>query len=519
MTAPPATVRCAVYTRKSTEEGLQQVFNSLDAQREAAEAYIKSQAHEGWTCLKDHYDDGGFTGGNMPALKRLLADIEAGKVDCIVVYKVDRLSRSLLDFARLLEAFERHHVCFVSVTQQFNSASPMGRLTMNLLLTFAQFEREQIAERTRDKMWASRRRGQYIGGVPVLGYDVDPVRKRLIVNEVEAERVRTIFGLYLEHQALLPVVRELERRRWTNKCWSTRQGKALGGKSFTRASLHKLLVNVVYLGQIRFRNEIVRGEQPAIVDLDVWQRVQALLARNSLAGGAVARNQFGAMLKGILRCVPCGCAMIATHTTRRGSRRYRYYVCSGAQKRGWHTCPSKSIPAGEIERFVVDQLRGIGTDPVLIRETLARARARFDEEHAALDSELRGLEQDSANWNREIRGLLDEVGRGDSPTALGRLAELQERIRSAEARADDVRSQLATLDQGQVTEDEVTAALASFDPLWSALSPREQTRIVQLLVERVDYDGAHEKVVITFHATGFKALAAEQHNQVLEKRA
>jgi site-specific DNA recombinase len=500
---------------------LQQEFNSLDAQREAAESYVKSQVAEGWTCLPDHYDDGGFTGGNMdrPALSRLLADIEAGKVDCVVVYKVDRLSRSLLDFARLLETFERHHVCFVSVTQQFNSASPMGRLTMNLLLTFAQFEREQIAERTRDKMWASRRRGQYIGGVPVLGYDVDPVRKRLIVNEVEAERVRTIFSLYLEHQALLPVVRELELRRWTNKCWSTRQGKELGGKSFTRASLHKLLTNVVYIGQIRFKNEVVHGEQAAIVETDVWQRVQALLARNALAGGAAARNKFGAMLKGILRCVPCGCAMIASHTTRRGNRRYRYYVCSGAQKRGWHTCPSKSIPAGEIERFVVDQLRGIGSDPVLVQETLARARARFDEERGGLDGELRGLAQEAANWDAEIRGLLDEIAKGTGSSALRRLGELQERLRSVEARAEDVRNQLVALDQGQITEEEVAAALATFDPVWNALSPREQARIVQLLVERIDYDGARGNVAITFHSAGIKALAAQQTAQVKEIRA
>jgi site-specific DNA recombinase len=368
-------------------------------------------------------------------------------------------------------------------------------------------------------MWASRRRGQYIGGVPVLGYDVDPVRKRLIVHEVEAERVRAIFGLYLEYQALLPVVRELERRRWTNKCWSTRQGKELGGKSFTRASLHKVLTNVVYIGQIRFRGEVVRGEQPAIVETEVWQRVQALLARNSLAGGAAARNKFGAMLKGILRCVPCGCAMIATHTTRRGNRRYRYYVCSGAQKRGWHTCPSKSIPAGEIERFVVDQLRCIGTDPVLVHETLARARARFDEERGGLDGELRGLAQDATNWNAEIRDLLDEVAKGTGPSALRRLGELQERLRSVEARAEDVRNQLVALDQGQVTEDEVAAALGTFDPVWNALSPREQARIVQLLVERIDYDGARGNVALTFHPAGIKALAAEQVALAEEKRA
>src|SRR5262245_20297966 len=237
----PATVplvRCAVYTRKSTEEGLEQEFNSLDAQREAAEAYVASQRHEGWTCLPDRYDDGGFTGGNMerPALQRLMTDIEAGKIDCVVVYKVDRLSRSLLDFARMMETFERHRVSFVSVTQQFNTATSMGRLVLNVLLSFAQFEREIISERTRDKIAATRRKGKWAGGHPLLGYDVDPQGFRLLVNADEAVRVRAIFDLYLELQSLLPVVTELDRRGWLNKRWITRKGHQRGGKAFTRTN-------------------------------------------------------------------------------------------------------------------------------------------------------------------------------------------------------------------------------------------------------------------------------------------
>jgi site-specific DNA recombinase len=224
-------IRCAIYTRKSTEEGLEQAFNSLDAQREAGEAYIASQKSEGWTCIPDHYDDGGFTGGNMdrPALKRLLADIEAGRVDCIVVYKVDRLSRSLLDFARIIGVFDKHKVSFVSVTQQFNTTTSMGRLTLNILLSFAQFEREIISERTRDKICASRKKGKWMGGRPMLGYDVDPKGGRIVVNEYEATRVRDIFGLYLEHEALAPAVEELNRRGWTNKRWNTRNGNECGG--------------------------------------------------------------------------------------------------------------------------------------------------------------------------------------------------------------------------------------------------------------------------------------------------
>src|SRR5438309_3060953 len=216
-------VRCAIYTRKSTEEGLEQAFNSLDAQREASQAYIASQKNEGWTCLSTRYDDGGFTGGNMdrPALKRLLADIEAGQVDAIVVYKLDRFSRSLLDFAKMMETLDKHQVAFVSITQQFSTGTSMARLVLNVLLSFAEFEREIIADRTRDKIAATRRRGKWTGGTPILGHDVRPPANRLAINVDEAERVRAIFELYLEQQALVPVVEELERRGWVNKHWQT----------------------------------------------------------------------------------------------------------------------------------------------------------------------------------------------------------------------------------------------------------------------------------------------------------
>jgi len=251
----PKPVRCAIYTRKSTDEGLDQEFNSLDAQREASEAYIKSQEHEGWVCLPQRYDDGGFTGGNMerPALRRLLADIEAGKIDCVVVYKVDRLSRSLLDFARMMETFERHEVSFVSVTQQFNTATSMGRLVLNVLLSFAQFEREIIGERIRDKIAATRRKGKWTGGAPVLGYDVDRSngRPRLVVNTQEAVRVREIFRLYLSFGAMLPVLDELERRGWRTKQWRTKRGQPKGGQPFVKSSLYHLLTNPLYVGKIK----------------------------------------------------------------------------------------------------------------------------------------------------------------------------------------------------------------------------------------------------------------------------
>jgi site-specific DNA recombinase len=351
-------VRCAVYTRKSTEEGLDQEFNSLHAQREAAEAYIKSQRHLGWTLLPDPYDDGGFTGGNIerPALKRLLEDIEARRVDCVMVYKVDRLSRSLLDFARLMDLFEQRSVSFVSVTQQFNTTTSLGRLTLNILLSFAQFERDIIGERTRDKMSAARRRGKWVGGTPVLGYDLDPRGGRLMVNEGEAGRVREIFRLYARYRSLAMLVAELHRRAWTTKSWTTKRGSAHAGSLFDKATLLRLLTNAIYIGKVEHKETMYPGEQPAIIEPELWEEINAELrtARRGRSGTLPTRQN--ALLSGLLFCRSCHQAMVPTYTSK-GDRRYRYYVCRVAQERGRSACPTKSIAASGIEESILTQLR------------------------------------------------------------------------------------------------------------------------------------------------------------------
>jgi len=285
--------RCAIYTRKSTEEGLDQEFNSLNAQREAAEAYILSQRGEGLIALPERYDDGGFSGGNLerPALQRLLADIRASAVDCVVVYKVDRLSRSLIDFARIIEVLDNGRVSFVSVTQQFNTTNSLGRLTLNILLSFAQFEREIIGERTRDKMSASRRKGKWTGGHPVLGYDIDPRGGRLILNADEAHRVRAIFKLYLDYNAMLPVVREIDRRGWHTKQWVTKRGGIQGGKPFTKGRLYRLLTNLIYTGNVEFKGQVYDGEHEAILEAETWENVQQILHRNGRSGGIEVRKE------------------------------------------------------------------------------------------------------------------------------------------------------------------------------------------------------------------------------------
>jgi site-specific DNA recombinase len=358
---PSKIVRCAIYTRKSTEEGLEQAFTSLDAQRATAEAYIASQQQEGWRCLPERYDDGGFTGGNLerPALQRLLEQIAAGQVDCVLVHKVDRLSRSLLDFARLMELFEQRQVAFVSVSQQFTTATSVGRLILNVLLSFAQFERELIAERTRDKIAAARRNGKWIGGLPLLGYDVDSKSSKLRVNEAEAARVRAIFALFLEQRTLRSVLRELGRRGWRTKRWRTRKGHERGGRRFTRNHLRQLLSNVTYIGQIRYRNEVHPGEHPALIDPTTFAHVQALLRRNRQEAGL--RLGQAALLQGILYCRECGEAMTA-RAAEQGAPQARCYTCAGNRLPGQPHCSAPPIPVRPIERLLLRHLQRLAPE-------------------------------------------------------------------------------------------------------------------------------------------------------------
>jgi site-specific DNA recombinase len=355
----PVKLRCAIYTRKSSEEGLDQEFNSLEAQREAGEAFIRSQRREGWVALPELYDDGGFTGANMdrPALARLLKAAEAGELDCVVVYKVDRLSRSLLDFTRILSIFEKHNVSFVAVTQQFNTSTSLGRLTLNILLSFAQFERELIGERTRDKMSAARRKGKWVGGYPVLGYDVDPKGGRLIVNQAEAERVRTIFAVLEKQRSVVGTLAEIERRGWTLKSWTRQNGAFRPGGPFAKNSLLRLLTNPLYTGNVRHKEQEYPGEHDAIIDRAAWERVQGLITdRTTIAPAARARNKHNALLGGLLYCESCATRMVYSYSGKAG-RRYPYYVCLNAQRRGWAACPAKSLPARQIEDAVLAQVR------------------------------------------------------------------------------------------------------------------------------------------------------------------
>jgi site-specific DNA recombinase len=354
--------RCAIYTRKSSEEGLEQDFNSLHAQREACEAFIKSQAGEGWRLVKTAYDDGGLSGGTMerPALQRLLADVNQGVIDVVVVYKVDRLTRSLTDFAKIVEVFDAHAVSFVAVTQHFNTTTSMGRLTLNVLLSFAQFEREVTGERIRDKIAASKQKGIWMGGLVPLGYEAH--ERRLSVNQSEAETVREIFRRYLELGSVRQLMEDLNRRGIRSKVRVARNGKTSGGNSFFRGALYVLLSNPIYIGEIRHKDVRLPGLHEPIVERELWEKTQLLLHSQALRGGsrtkAVASPLMGRLFD------ESGQSLTPSHAVK-GERRYRYYVSRSLIKgtadsagRGWR------LPAPEIERTVAASAREILSDRI-----------------------------------------------------------------------------------------------------------------------------------------------------------
>ena len=387
--------------------------------------YVASQKAEGWSTIREGYDDGGFSGGTLdrPGLKRLIQDVEAGLLDVIVVYKIDRLSRSLMDFTKLVEIFDRNHVTFVSVTQAFNTTTSMGRLTLNILLSFAQFEREVIGERIRDKVAASRKRGMWMGGYVPMGYDVRD--RKLVINEPEAATVRMIFERFVAIGSATMLTRALVAEDVSNK----------RGKQIDKGFLYKLINNRVYIGDAVHKGTAYPGEHQPIISRALWDKVHATLRESPRVRAGRTRASTPALLKGLI-FGPTGCAMTPTHT-RRGNKLYRYYISQSVMKRGADGSPVSRVPAAEIEAAVVDQLRGMMRAPEVIIGTWRSAKSDID-------------------------GL---------------------------------------------SEADVRKALEGLDPLWDELFPAEQTRIIQLLVERVDIDTGG--LDIRLRTTGLAGLAAE----------
>ncbi len=361
-------LRCAVYTRKSHEEGLDQAFNSLDAQRDAGESYIVAQKAEGWVLVPDRYDDGGFTGANLerPALKRLMADITAGLVDIVVVYKIDRLTRSLADFSRLIEVFDKHNVSFVSVTQQFSTTSSMGRLTLNILLSFAQFEREVTGERIRDKFAASKKKGIWMGGYPPLGYDVKD--RKLVINQNEAQIVRDVYERFLVLKSVTYLAAELRDQGMHTKAIVTQNGNIRDGVPISKGYLYRILTNPVYIGQVRYKGQTYKGEHTAIIDQNLWDQVQASFGPSPRTRANTARCQTPALLKGLACCGGCSSALTPTSTRKKG-KLYSYYAGHKYLGRECPSCPIARVPAAELDHLIIKQIAPSLTAPEMVAQT------------------------------------------------------------------------------------------------------------------------------------------------------
>jgi len=505
MTKSTPTIRCAIYTRKSHEEGLEQEFNSLDAQRQAGEAYIESQRHEGWQCLRRRYDDGGYTGANMdrPALTELLADVRAKRIDCVVVYKVDRLSRSLLDFAKLISTFDEHQVSFVSVTQQFNTTTSMGRLTLNILLSFAQFEREIIGERIRDKILATARQGKYFGGFPVLGLDI--VDRKFVVNEAEVPTVRHIFGLYLKLQSCRKVADALNAEGIGTKRYTGKSGKPRGGKPWTQKSVYALLTCRKLVGQITHRGKHYPAEHPAILPVEVFEKAQKTLSANQTYTHKHQVRRF-ALLRRMIRCGHCGSLVQPSHSRKGEGTEYRYYTCAKKVRTGYGRCPLPSLPAGEIETAVVDQLRALLRHGDVIartyREVVDAGEARPDE---AAQARLDDLRKRHEQTRKAIRAVLS-VGDGDEE---GTMAEELKRLNGELKALERAIGEMGAAPQsgGPLETDRVSKALRAVDPVWDVLYPQEQQRIVKLLVEQITVSTTG--IDIRFRTNGIEQIVEE----------
>lgn len=368
---PPKQFRCAIYTRKSHEEGLEQDFNSLDAQRLAGENYIASQSHEGWVCLPERYDDGGFSGGTLerPALQNLLKDINAGKIDCIVVYKIDRLTRSLFDFSRLITVLEQHNTSFVSVTQSFNTSNSMGRLMLNVLLSFAQFEREVTGERIRDKIAASKAQGMWMGGVPPLGYDVQ--ERKLLINAEEADTVRLIYRRYMECRSPMQVVKDLEQLNLKAKSWTSSSGKVHTGARLDLVGIWRILRNPVYMGFIRHKDTLYQGLHEAIIPPEEWHRLQEAAKDGTPVRMPGDRKSMPPLLKGLATCGCCRLSMTPTYTSKaKNGQRYRYYFCQAKMRGRNPDCTVRNVSAATLESAVREKLLELLRQPEILVQTL-----------------------------------------------------------------------------------------------------------------------------------------------------
>lgn len=454
--------RCAIYTRKSVEEGLEQEFNSLDAQRNLCESYIKSQKHNGWIIIEKHYDDGGFSGGNMnrPGLQMLFSDIKSGQVDIVVTYKIDRLSRSLLDFSKINDFFEGAHVGFVSVTQDINTNTSSGRMLWNILMTFAQFERETISERVRDKIAASKRLGKFCTGMTPMGYCKDPMTRRLVIESSEGRVVKQIFARYLKLRSCGLVARELNEKGIRTREWISRHNIAHGGKMWSVARIHSILNNPIYLGLIPHHNQLYTGEHEALISQETWDSVHEILRQNNGRREKQHRHRHSAVLSSLIRCGECKSAMTTTYTEKH-RKRYFYYCCLQTMKYPDMKCPNHKLPVREVEMVVLFQLE------ILFR-CYSMQQMICEESELLRKKLLRDMTKERSGLRAYILNCKDELS----------CREAQEKVKRLSRRIGCI--------QTEIRQRSIQEEMNHFQVFWNGLTPDAKTDLLDSIIERVE---------------------------------
>ena len=459
----------------------------------------------------DPADDGAYSGATLvrPALQQLLADVRAGRIDTIVVYKIDRLSRSLMDFTKLVGELEQYDVTLVAVTQQFNTTTSMGRLTLNILLSFAQFEREVCAERIRDKIAAEKRRGRYLGGVPPLGYDVDRERKLLLVNPDEAALVRLIFRRFLQLGSVVTLIKELNEKGHTTKSWTTKKGRVRPGIPWCKNHIYRLLSNPILIGLIPHKDKTFPGQHEAIIEKTLWDEVQESLSDGGQRARANAtRSKTPAMLKGVIRCGHCGASMGITFTRKNG-RTYRYYLCERANKSGYDACPVKSVPAGDVEKAVMMQVRRVFQAPEILVESLASIQKRELDDQVRLGAEREALHVEIATTKTNAQRLISShLGGDEGGTFVSEeITRMERTVEALNRKLQMVTAELDMLERTPTTEARLLEELQVLDRIWDELFPAERERLIRLVVDSltVNPDG----LILVLRADGLGSLIAE----------
>jgi len=494
---------CAVYTRKSTDENLNSDFTSLDAQRESCEAFIKSRKAEGWQLFPERFDDPAYSGGNTnrPALQHLLAAIRQGKVQIVVAYKYDRMSRNIKDFVKILDLFDKHGVAFVSVTQQFDTSTSIGRIFQTMLMGFAQFERELISERTRDKRVAMIQKGKWGGGMPIIGYDIDSAARKLVVNKSEVKQAKDQFLFYLKEKSLGKTARRLNAQGYRMKQWINKAGLEKGGGRYNKSNLAQVLRNPFCVGKLRHKDKLFPGEHKAIVDEKLFNRVQKLLSQNNGTHHSANQDKHDFLLRGLVHCKICGSFMTPNFAYSKG-RKYFYYKCTKVNKFDKDACSVKSAPAKELENLIVKRLAFLGRNKKVVDDIVKDAQESSVKAFRPLREDRKRIQDEIRKTDEEAKKLVGSLGTQNNGASRNRfitdrLDELQEAKQKAEERLAEIELSIRGLEGRMIDAEVIQRNLQRFEAVFDKLTPNEQKDLLRLLIKEILYNQDPSKIKMT----------------------